>query len=155
MLAANPGRRSAVFVFFCGEELNLKGSRWFADHLPLALPEIAAVVNLEQLGSVHRTSPGVWALGDAQFKQAFLDAGAGGAGFPVEELPFSTTDSVMEVLMNTDTYSFMQKRIPSVLLGSGGFSEHHTTMDNIDLIDFDHLKKATMLVYRLCTLLTL
>ena len=155
MLAANPGRRSAVFVFFCGEELNLKGSRWFADHLPLPLPEIAAVVNLEQLGSKHRTSPGVWALGDPQFRQAFLDAGAHGAGFSAEELPFSATDSVKEVLMNTDTYSFMQKKIPSLLLGSGGFSEHHTTMDNIELIDFDHLKKATILVYRLCTLLNL
>jgi Zn-dependent M28 family amino/carboxypeptidase len=136
-------------VFFCGEELNLKGSRWFADHLPLALPDVAAVVNLEQLGSMHRTSPGVWALGDTQFRQAFLDAGVSGAGFAAGELPFSPTDSVKEVLMNTDTYSFMQKQIPSLLLGSGAFSEHHTTMDNIDLIDFDHLQKAAMLVFRL------
>ena len=151
LLAAHPGRHSVVFVFFCGEELNLKGSRWFADHLPRPLANIAAVVNLEQLGSVHRTSPGVWALGDTVFKQAFL---AAAAGFSVEELPFSPTDSVEEVLTNTDTYSFMQKHIPSLLLGSGGFSEHHTTLDKIDLIDFDHLQKATTLVFRLITSLT-
>jgi Zn-dependent M28 family amino/carboxypeptidase len=154
LLAAHPGRRSAVFVFFCGEELNLKGSRWFADHLPLPLPEIAAVVNLEQLGSKHRTSPGVWALGDPQFRQAFLDAGGRGAGFPEEDLPFSPTDSVSDELSNTDTYSFMQKQIPSLLLGSGGFSEHHTPMDTIELIDFDHLQKATALVFRLIANLT-
>jgi CubicO group peptidase (beta-lactamase class C family) len=152
MLAANAGRRSAVFVFFCGEELNLKGSRWFADHLPL--PDIAAVVNLEQLGSRHRTSPGVWALGDPQFRQAFLDAGEHAAGFSAEELPFSPTDSVSDDLSNTDTYSFMRKHIPSLLLGSGGFSEHHTPMDTIDLIDFEHLQKATTLVFRLITNLT-
>jgi CubicO group peptidase (beta-lactamase class C family) len=149
MLAANPGRRSAVFVFFCGEELNLKGSRWFADHLPLGANDIMATVNLEQLGSKHRTSPGVWALGDPQFRQAFLDAGALAAGFSAEELPFSPTDSVSDELSNTDTYSFMQKHIPSLLLGSGGFSEHHTPMDTIELIDFDHLQKATTLVFRL------
>ena len=149
LIAAHPGGRSVAFVFFCGEELNLKGSRWFADHLPRPLANIAAVVNLEQLGSVHRMSPGVWALGDTVFKQVFFDAGGGGAGFSAEELPFSPTDSMREVLMNTDTYSFMQKQVPSLLLGSGGFSEHHTTMDNIDLIDFDHLQKATTLVYRL------
>jgi len=152
MLAANRGRRSAVFVFFCGEELNLKGSRWFADHLPL--PDITAAVNLEQLGSKHRTSRGVWALGDPQFRQAFLDAGAYAAGFSAEELPFSPTDSVSDELSNTDTYSFMHKHIPSLLLGSGGFSEHHTPMDTIDLIDFDHLQKATMLVFRLIMNLT-
>jgi Zn-dependent M28 family amino/carboxypeptidase len=154
MLAAHPGRLSTVFVFFCGEELNLKGSRWFADHLPV--PDIAAMVNLEQLGSRHRTSPGVWALGDPQFKQAFLDAGAsaaGGhaAGFSTAELPFSPSDSVIDVLSNTDTYSLMQKHIPSLLLGSGGFPEHHTVMDNIDLIDFNHLQKATILLFRLIT----
>jgi Zn-dependent M28 family amino/carboxypeptidase len=116
--------------------------------------ELGAAVNLEQLGSKHRTAPGVWALGDPQFKQAFLQAGGHTAGFSAEELPFSPADSVSDVLSNTDTYSFMHKHIPSLLLGSGGFSEHHTPMDTIELIDFDPLQKATTLVFRLITTLT-
>jgi hypothetical protein len=36
--------------------------------------------------------------------------------------------------------------VPSVLLSSGGFSDHHTVLDKIDLIDFEHLRKATVLL---------
>ena len=155
LLAAHPGQRSAIFVFFCGEELNLKGSRWFADHLPLPKDDILVSINLEQLGSRHRTSPGVWALGDPQFQAAFYKAGDNSpAHFSAEELPFSATDSVREVLSNTDTYSFMKKDIPSLLLGSGGFSEHHMPLDKIDLIDFHHLQKAADLLWQLINILT-
>ncbi|MGN6394730.1 MAG: M28 family metallopeptidase [Mucilaginibacter sp.] len=58
MLAARPGKRPVIFAFFCGEELNLKGSRWFADHLPVPPGKIAMTVNLEQVGSQHRSFRG-------------------------------------------------------------------------------------------------
>ncbi|MES2109919.1 MAG: M20/M25/M40 family metallo-hydrolase [Bacteroidota bacterium] len=144
ILAAHPGKRPVIFAFFCGEELNLKGSRWFADHLPVPQSDILMTVNLEQLGSKHRSFKGVWALGDPQFKTAFMTAGK---SFAASDLQFSPTDSVKEVLSNTDTYSFMNRHIPSLLLGSGGFDEHHTPQDKINLTDFPHLQKATQLLY--------
>lgn len=146
MLAVHPAKRPVIFAFFCGEELNLKGSRWFADHLPVPRQDIFMTINLEQLGSKHRSFKGVWALGDTVFKSAFYHAGN---KFAAHDLQFSPTDSVKEVLSNTDTYSFMNKQIPSLLLGSGGFDEHHTPKDKIDLIDFPHLQRATSLLYRL------
>jgi hypothetical protein len=145
MLAAHPAKHPVIFAFFCGEELNLKGSRWFADHLPLPQNDIALTVNLEQLGSKHRSFKGVWALGDTVFKPAFYRAGN---NFSTQNLQFSPTDSVKEELSNTDVYSFMSRHIPSLLLGSGGFDEHHTPQDKIDLIDFPHLRKATCLLYK-------
>jgi len=144
MLAVHPAKRSVVFAFFCGEELNLKGSRWFAGHLPVPQQDILMTINLEQLGSKHRSFKGVWALGDTGFRSAFYRAGS---KFAAHDLQFSPADSVKEVLSNTDTYSFMNKQIPSLLLGSGGFDEHHTPKDKIDLIDFPHLQKATSLLY--------
>lgn len=144
MLAARPCKRTLIFAFFCGEELNLKGSRWFADHLPVPQSAISTTINLEQLGSKHRSFNGVWALGDTTFKAAFYKAGM---DFATKGLQFSPTDSVREVLSNTDTYSFMNKHIPSLLLGSGGFDEHHTPQDKINLIDFEHLQKAMRLLY--------
>jgi len=145
MLAAHPGKRPVIVAFFCGEELNLKGSRWFADHLGVPQSDILMTVNLEQLGSKHRSFGGVWALGDPPFKTAFMKAGK---AFAASDLQFAPTDSVKEVLSNTDTYSFMNKHIPSLLLGSGGFDEHHTPQDKIDLIDFPHLQKVSRLLTR-------
>jgi hypothetical protein len=150
VIAANPCKRTVMFVFYCGEELNLKGSRWFTDHLPLAAGNILVHINLEQLGSKHRSVPGVWALGDPVFRSAFY---AAGSMFSSNSLNFSPTDSVREALSNTDSYSFMNKNIPSLLLGSGGFDEHHTPQDKIALIDFPHLQKATRLLGHLVSLL--
>lgn len=144
MLAAHPGKRTVIFAFFCGEELDQKGSRWFAGHLPVPQSAISVMVNLEQLGSKHRSFRGVWALGDTVFKAAFYKAGT---NFTANNLQFSPTDSVKEVMSNTDSYSFMNKHIPSLLLGSGSFDEHHTPKDKIGLIDFEHLQKATDLLY--------
>lgn len=36
--------------------------------------------------------------------------------------------------------------VPYLLLGSGVFDEHHTTMDKIDLINFEHLQKMSRLL---------
>jgi hypothetical protein len=145
MLATRPGKRTVIFAFFCGEELNLKGSNWFADHLPVPPGNILMTVNLEQLGSKHRSFRGVWALGDTAFRAAFYSSGK---HFDLQNLAFSATDTVKDVLSNTDSYSFMNKHIPSLLLGSGGFDEHHTPEDKIDLIDFEQMQKATLLLYR-------
>ncbi len=150
MLAVHPCARPVIFAFFCGEELNLKGSHWFNDHLPPCAGTISAAINLEQLGSKHRSFHGVWALGDQQFKSAFY---ASGSRFTEHDLQFSTSDSLKVVLSNTDAYSFMNKNIPSLLLGSGGFDEHHTPQDKIDLIDFEHLWEATRLLINMVSLM--
>ena len=46
-----PGpKRSIVFLAFCGEELGLLGSRFYADHPVLPLRNTIADINLEQIG---------------------------------------------------------------------------------------------------------
>lgn len=66
--------------------------------------------------------------------------------FVEPDLKFSPIDSSREELSNTDNYSFMKRNVPSLLLSSGGFDEHHTTQDKIALIDFGHLQKASQLL---------
>jgi len=144
--AHHPAQRPLLFVFYCGEELNLLGSRYFIAHPAIPLNQVLMNINLEQVGSKHRSFHGLWALGDPQFQKDFF---ASGSMFSKADLKFSVTDSVREVLSNTDSYSFMKKNLPSLLLGSGGFDEHHTPQDKIDLIDFVHLQKVSLALNRL------
>lgn len=144
-LARHPAKRSLLFVFYCGEELNLLGSRYFMDHPPVPVNNILMNINLEQVGSKHRSFPGVWAVGDEQFKNGFFNSGK---IFNRPDLKFTPTDSLRDELSNTDSYSFMKKQVPSLLLSSGGFDEHHTPQDKIDLIDFPHLQKVSLLLTR-------
>ena len=48
---------------------------------------------------------------------------------------------------DVDLWSYYKKNIPAVMLSSGGFPEHHTPQDKIDLIDFDHLFVAAKFLY--------
>jgi Zn-dependent M28 family amino/carboxypeptidase len=141
--AKNPLKRPVMFVFYTGEELNLIGSMHFVCHPPITLENILMNINLEQLGSKHRSFKGVWAIGDAEFKKPFYKSGS---VFADADLKFDTIDSMLEAISNCDTYSFVNKNVPSLLLGSGGFSEHHLTLDKINLIDFRHLRKSIMLL---------
>jgi len=143
-IAHHPTKRPLLFVFYCGEELGLLGSRYFMDHPPIPVKNMLMNINLEQVGSKHRSFHGLWALGDPQFQKNFFTSAKMFAG---ADLKFSVTDSVRDELSNTDSYSFMKKKVPSILLGSGGFDEHHTQQDKINLIDFPHLQKATQLLY--------
>jgi hypothetical protein len=47
---ANPGKRSALFVWHGAEERGLLGSRWFAVHPTVAKQSIAAVLNGDMIG---------------------------------------------------------------------------------------------------------
>jgi len=145
-MAYQPAKRPLLLIFYCGEELNLLGSRYFMEHPPIPVKNMLININLEQVGSKHRSFHGLWALGDPQFQKDFF---ASGHMFAEADLKFSVTDSVRDVLSNTDSYSFMKKNIPSLLLGSGGFDEHHTPQDKIGLIDFEHLQKASLLLHQL------
>ncbi|GAA3958831.1 M28 family metallopeptidase [Mucilaginibacter dorajii] len=145
-LAHHPAKRPLLFVFYCGEELNLLGSRYLMDHPPITVKNMLMNINLEQVGSRHRSFPGVWAVGDQQFKNSFFTLSK---TFAHPDLKFSPTDSLRDELSNTDSYSFMKKQVPSLLLSSGGFDEHHTPQDKIDLIDFPHLQKVSRLLNQL------
>jgi hypothetical protein len=145
-LVKHPAKRPVMLVFYCGEELDLLGSRYFMEHPPIPIKNMLLNINLEQVGSRHRSFHGIWAIGDAQFQKGFF---ASGSVFPGSDLKFSVTDSLRDVLSNTDSYSFMKKQVPSLLLGSGGFDEHHTPQDKINLIDFSHLQKASRLLVSL------
>jgi CubicO group peptidase (beta-lactamase class C family) len=142
-IAAHPCKRPVLFVFYTGEELNLKGSHHFVNHPPLPLDHLLMNINLEQVGSKHRSFNGMWAVGDPVFKDAFYQSGS---AFPGKDLKYTPTDSLLEEISNTDSYSFINKQVPSLLLSSGGFDEHHSILDTIDLIDFDHLQKVAALL---------
>jgi len=145
-IAAKRCARPVLFVFYTAEELNLLGSRYFMEHPPIPVQHMLMNINLEQIGSKHRSFQGIWGFGSREFRDVFFKSGE---VFAKKDLEYSPTDSVQDILSNTDSYSFMKKRVPSLLLGSGGFPEHHLTSDKIDLIDFGHLRKATLLLITL------
>ncbi len=142
-IAMHPLKRSVMFILFTGEEQGLIGSDYFVNNLPVPKGNINVNINIEQVGSMHRSFQGIWAIGYPEFEQDFYNANT---IFENDELKYDSINSMVDIIKSCDTYSFYSKSIPSVILGSGGFPEHHKVEDKIDLIDFNHLQKSANLL---------
>jgi len=138
-VAQNPLRRSVMFVLFTAEEIGHFGSLHFVAHPPVPHEQIVLNINLEQVGAKSRMG----AHGPASQEEILRRAQAKNDGI---YLQFEDIEDTVSVISGSDTLSFYQKGLPSILLGSGGFPEYHTPRDNLDLIDFEHLHRVALFV---------
>ena len=63
--------------------------------------------------------------------------------FEGTEVKYDSDKSYIDMLEGqVDSWSYIRRGIPAVMLSSGGFPEHHTLRDKIEWIDFEHLHMA-------------
>ena len=143
-LIQNPPRRPVLLVFYTGEEVGMIGSRHFIAYPPIPKDHIVLNINIEQIGSKNRTIAGITAFGPKQFSNQFIKSGL---LFNKNDLQYVPLEDNVEIIFDTDSEYFYRNGIPSIIMGSGGFSEYHSPLDEIDLIDFEHLHKSAHLLY--------
>lgn len=143
VLAAAPPKRSVLFVLFTGEEVGHSGSLEFVKDPPVPLDSVVMNINVEQIGSRHRDFPGIFAIGPMSRKAPF-DAAANRV--PDYKTRYEDIKKYLQVVAGSDSWSFVLDKRPAIILGSGGFREHHTPRDAIDLIDFEQMARATSLI---------
>jgi len=143
VLARKPLRRPIVFILFTAEEIGHFGSLHYVAHPAISHDRVRLNINLEQIGARTRTVSGIWAIGPSSERQTLFSVRE---RIPELEVGFDDIQSQVPVISGSDTLSFYRKKLPAIIIGSGGFPEHHQPSDNIDLIDFDHLYKATLFV---------
>jgi len=144
-LAINPLKRSVLFTLYTSEEQNLDGSEHFLKYPPIPIEQISLNINIEQIGSKNRDYNGIWGIGLPQFNDAFNDVSI---SYPKTNSKYDSDESFINMLEGqVDSWNYIKKEIPIVMLSSGGFPEHHNYKDKIDLIDFDHLFVASNFLY--------
>lgn len=145
-LALNPPKRSVLFILYTSEEQNLDGSKHFLKYPPIPIEQISLNINIEQIGSKTRNYKGIWGIGSPQFNDVFsyVSNSYRGTNFKYDDLDENFRNALRG---QVDSWSYIQKGIPAIMLSSGGFPEHHKPEDKIDLIDFDHLFVASNFLY--------
>ena len=141
-IALNPPKRSVMFILYTAEELHgLVGSKHFLRKPPIPINQMSLNINIEQIGSKNRGYEGIWGIGSPQFNNIFSSASNSyqGTNFKYDDLNEDFRNALKD---QVDSWSYIKKGIPSIMLSSGGFPEHHTTKDKIELIDYDHLVVA-------------
>jgi len=145
-VAADPPRRSVIFVLFTGEEGGLAGSCHFVSACPVRLDKIRADLNLDGLGrsdpeEVERTH---FALDSGKITPALTqlirDVNARTVNWPLK-YQYRMGDS--------DHMVFHTMGIPAVNFYSGHHDDVNKPTDDAEKIDFEKVEKISKLIYEL------
>jgi hypothetical protein len=133
--AEHPPQRSIIFATFTAEESGLIGSARFANHPPIDLKKVAAMLNLDMVGRIRKN---------------LLYVGGGGTAAPFHEfLKKVDGDSPLEFknfgdggMGPSDHMSFALKKIPVLFLFSGIHEDYHRPTDTADKINYDGMAQV-------------
>lgn len=118
-----------LLVAFSGEELGLYGSKYFTEHMPVALNQVNYMINMDMVGRLNDSTKGltiggygtspVWSqLIQAQDKRFTIKIDSAGSG-------------------PSDHTSFYRKDIPVLFFFTGTHSDYHKPSDDADKVNID------------------
>lgn len=150
-MAAQPPRRSALFVWHGAEERGLMGSRWYVKHPTVPLTSIVAVLNGDMIGRndpntaallgalpPHRNSPELVAMAHS--------ANAAVSRFTIDS-SWDDPNHREGWYYRSDHLPYARANIPALFFTTLLHPDYHTPFDNPDRIDLAKLTKMTRWMY--------
>ena len=155
-------KRSILFVWHCGEERGLWGSRYFTEYPTVPLDHVVAQINIDMIGrskkegdtntrNAELTGPdSIYLIGSTM-----MSTELGGLVNTVNKsflnLTFDTKyDDPKEpnrFFFRSDHYNYAKKGIPIIFFFDGTHEDYHRPGDTADKIDYQKMEKVTRTVY--------
>jgi hypothetical protein len=150
-MAAQPARRSALFIWHGAEERGLMGSRWYVKHPTVPLNSIVAVLNGDMMG---RNDPNTAALLGAlpphrnspEFVAMAHSANAAVSKFTIDS-SWDDPNHREGWYYRSDHLPYARADIPALFFTTLLHADYHTPFDNPDRIDTGKLTKMTRWMY--------
>lgn len=163
-LSKSPARpkRSVLFVWHCGEEKGLWGSRYFTEFPTVPLDKIVAQINIDMIGRSKKE-------GDTNSRNAELTGpdsiyliGSTMMSTELGELVNAVNKSYLNLTFDTkyddprdpnrfffrsDHYNYARKGIPIIFFFDGVHEDYHRPGDTADKIDYQKMEKITRTIY--------
>jgi len=130
--------RTVVFVAFTGEELGLRGSRYFVDHPPFPIAATRAMINLDMVGRMKDNQ--VTAASVDSAKEFRTLVGSAAKGLAVTMRPGGGS---------SDHVSFHRKEIPALHFTTGIHPEYHRPSDTWEKLNIQGMVKITDMILAL------
>jgi hypothetical protein len=157
-----PPKRSVLFVWHCGEEKGLWGSRYFTDNPTIPLDRIVTQINIDMIGRSR-------AEGDANPLNAKLSGpneiyviGSKMMSTQLGELSENTNHAYLNLSLNykyddpkdpnrffyrSDHYNYARKGVPIIFYFDGEHEDYHRPGDEPQKIDYQKMEKVTRTVF--------
>lgn len=155
-------KRSVLFVWHCGEEKGLWGSRYFTEFPTVPLNQIVAQINIDMIGRSKKE-------GDTNPRNAELTGpnavyliGSTMMSTELGELVNSVNKSFLNLTFDTkyddpkdpnrffyrsDHFNYARKGIPIIFFFDGVHEDYHRAGDSADKIDYEKMEKVTRTIY--------
>lgn len=126
--AANPPKRSLIFIAFSGEELGLLGSAHYTRNPIIPLEKTVAMLNMDMIGRLRDDQLSVIGADSSPAWRPLLEELNAEAGFNL-----STGGGAIGG--GSDHASFLARRIPVLFFFTGMHREYHTPADKPETIN--------------------
>jgi len=149
-------RRSVIFVWHTGEEIDLNGSREFTDHPSVPLKSIVAHVNIDMIG---RGSAADLATGGPNYlsvigpRRLSSDLARWVREVNLKEQPPFALDYSLDadghpeqIYCRSDHWNYARRGIPIVFLFTNLHEDYHEVTDEPQYIDYPHYTRITRFV---------
>jgi len=155
-------KRSILFVWHCGEEKGLWGSRYFTEFPTVPLDHVVAQLNIDMIGRSKKE-------GDTNPRNSELTGpntiyliGSTMMSTELAELVNAVNKSYLNLTFDTrydapsdpnrffyrsDHYNYARKGIPIVFFFDGVHEDYHRAGDTADKIDYEKMQKVARTIY--------
>ena len=163
-LAKSPTRpkRSILFVWHCGEEKGLWGSRYFTEYPTVPLDHIVAQLNIDMIGRSRKADDTNPKNSELTGPDAIYVIGSTMMSTELGELLNTVNKSFLNLAFDTkyddpkdpnrfffrsDHYNYARKGIPIIFFFDGTHEDYHRPGDTADKIDYQKMEKVTRTIY--------
>lgn len=163
-LAKAPTRpkRSILFVWHCGEEKGLWGSRYFTEFPTVPLNAIVAQINMDMIGRTKADGDTNTRNKDLTGPNSIYLIGSTMMSTELGEIVNTVNKSYLNLTFDTryddpkdpnrffyrsDHYSYAKKGIPIIFFFDGVHEDYHRAGDTADKIDYQKMEKVTRTIY--------
>lgn len=155
-------KRSILFVWHCGEEKGLWGSRYFTEFPTVPLNAIVAQLNMDMIGRSKKPGDTNARNNSLTGPDAVYLIGSTMMSTELGELVHSVNKSYLNLTFDTkyddpkdpnrffyrsDHYSYARKGIPIIFFFDGEHEDYHGVGDTADKIDYEKMQKIARTVY--------
>jgi Zn-dependent M28 family amino/carboxypeptidase len=163
-LAKAPTRpkRSVLFVWHCGEEKGLWGSRYFTEYPTVPLNQIVTQLNIDMIGRSKKEGDTNPRNRELTGPDAVYVIGSTMMSTELGELVNNVNKSFLNLTYDTkyddpndpnrffsrsDHYNYARKGIPIIFFFDGVHEDYHRPGDSADKIDYAKMEKVTRTIY--------
>ena len=155
-------KRSVLFVWHCGEEKGLWGSKYFTDYPTVPLEQVVTQLNIDMIGRSKKE-------GDTNPRNESLSGpndiyviGSTMMSTELGKLSMDVNSSYMKIgydvkyddpkdpnrfFYRSDHYNYARKGIPIIFFFDGVHEDYHRAGDEPQKIDYDKMEKITRTIY--------